>query len=99
MDPLPVLKEEEKDKEEDWTLREDDDGNDTDGEDAVGNLWTLGGDMQPGWSDTGATLFVTSGMGAPDAAADLTATFLEHVAHLTESIEPEKPLQDLEEFA
>jgi hypothetical protein len=93
MDPLPILKEEEKEKEKekDWTLREDDDGNDTDGEDFVENLWTPGGGVTPAWSDTGATILISSGRDAQMAEADVTMSFLENVVPRADSSEPEKP--------
>jgi hypothetical protein len=91
MDPLPVLKEEEKDKEEDWTLREDDDGNDTDGDITVRDLWTLGGAVETAWSDTGAAILVSSGTDSPKARAESIMNFLGNVASHGDASETEKP--------
>jgi len=100
MDPLPVLKEDGKgQKKRNASLDEDDDDHEIDEESAVKYLWTPGNGVQPARSDTGATLFVTSGMDAPNAAADLTSMFLEHVGHRTGSFESENPVQDVEELA
>jgi len=99
MDPLPVLKEDEKEKEKDRTLREDDDGHDIDDEGAVGDLWTPGGAVETAWSDGGAAILVSSGMDAPKAEADVTMSFLGNVIPRADSSEAEKPDYDLEEFA
>ena len=99
MDPLPVLKEDEKEKEKNRALREDDDDHDIDDQGAVGDLWAPAGGVERAWSDKGAAVMLSSTMDAPDAAADLTSTFLEHVVPRADSSQPEQPGHDLEEFA
>jgi hypothetical protein len=99
MDPLPVLKEAGKKRKKKHATLDEDDDLDIDEASAVKNLWTPGNGVQPAWLDTGVMLPVMSGMDAPDAAADLTSTFLEHVGHRADSSAPAKLFQDLDEFA
>jgi hypothetical protein len=99
MDPLPVLKEDEKEKEKYRNLSEDEDGHEIDEEDEVGNLWTPGGRVETAWLDREAAILVSSGMDVPKAGAELTMNFLGNVVPRADSTEPEKPDYDLEEFA
>ena len=91
MDPLPVLKKDDEEEEEkDWTLRENDDGHEIDDEFAVRTLWTLGGGMDPAWSDTGAAILDSFSEDTPKAAAESIMNFLGHVAHRDDASETEK---------
>jgi len=92
MDPLPILKKkDEKEKEKDWNIREDDDGHDIEEDVTVRNLWTPGGDAETAWSDTGTAILVSSGEDTSKARAETIMNFLEHVATRDDASETEKP--------
>jgi hypothetical protein len=92
MDPLPILKKkDEKEKEKDWTLRENDDGHDFGEDIAVRNLWTPGNGIQPPWSGGGDAIFALSGEDTSKPGAESIMNFLEHIASRDDAPETEKP--------
>jgi hypothetical protein len=99
MDPLPVLKEEEKEEEKDWTLRESDDDHATDEDVDVIDLWTPRDALETAWSDTGIATLGSTEWDAQTDVADATMDFLGNVVSRPDSTEPVNRDQLAEEFA